>query len=543
MSIKHLLIKHFQSKVFLFSRWQKDHHRRILNLSLLLFISLHFFSYGCTQKEIIFRTTVNEIPENAHPLNVNYYSQILIRNIYEPLIREVGGRDVPVLADYWYQVSDSTYAIVLKENIRYSDGSFMTVNDVKHSIDMMYIYGRALIDLTIPIDVEIQNDLTLLIHTASPTFPLHLFHNMVIHKDVDAVLTDDISEIHLLNTVGTGEYELHEALSDKIILKKNVFHRDFKKNKKSPDVVELIYEPDIEQRYALFKENKVDFLSDVPLSAYNEVFNTSSFTTFSSDRTDVILLLSFDVLNAESPDTNLSYNPLLDKKVRYAIAHAIDMNSFVKNKLYGKAKLLSVPALPRSHGYPIHLENYRYDLEYSKSLMAEAGLSEGFEMKVRVMSGPLLCYISEYIKDSLKDINIDVTLDYKSTVEFDYSNTSAQPIAIISGFNLRNRASLYRAFESYMVVNNQTGNRTRTCAMNPKQREIINRIRNMNELDTNLPALRRELVDIVYDDLFILPLFQPYDVFILNKKVYTEYDSSYRFINFKTKTNKRLYIF
>ena len=74
-------------------------------------------------------------------------------------------------------------------------------------------------------------------------------------------------------------------------------------------------------------------------------------------------------------------NPLKDKRVRAAMAHAIDLNAIDKKIMRGAAVPSGLLIAPQINGHDADFNKpYAYDPEKSKALLAEAGYPEGFEL-------------------------------------------------------------------------------------------------------------------------------------------------------------------
>jgi len=81
-------------------------------------------------------------------------------------------------------------------------------------------------------------------------------------------------------------------------------------------------------------------------------------------------------------------SPLLDKRVRLAINHAIDNNAIVKNLFFGKAQVLQGQVLRKEQmGFDPDIKAYPFDLAKAKALLAEAGHPNGFEIDFKIPSG------------------------------------------------------------------------------------------------------------------------------------------------------------
>ena len=79
------------------------------------------------------------------------------------------------------------------------------------------------------------------------------------------------------------------------------------------------------------------------------------------------------------------FEPLTKKKVRQAINMAIDKQSIVDNIFMGTAIKAKNGIPPFMMGYNDAVEDYPYDPERAKALLAEAGYPDGFEVTLYIM--------------------------------------------------------------------------------------------------------------------------------------------------------------
>ncbi len=79
------------------------------------------------------------------------------------------------------------------------------------------------------------------------------------------------------------------------------------------------------------------------------------------------------------------FEPLTKKEVRQAINHAIDKKAIVDNIYMGRASVAKNGMPPLMMGYNDDVEDYAYDPEKSKRLLAEGGYPDGFEVTLYVM--------------------------------------------------------------------------------------------------------------------------------------------------------------
>lgn len=109
------------------------------------------------------------------------------------------------------------------------------------------------------------------------------------------------------------------------------------------------------------------------------------------------------------------YEPLTKKKVRQAINMAIDKQSIVDNLYLGTAIKATNGMPPFMLGYNDEIVDYPYDPEKAKTLLAEAGYPDGFEVTLYVMpvSRPYMFdppKIGEAIQSYLGAVGIKVNI-------------------------------------------------------------------------------------------------------------------------------------
>jgi peptide/nickel transport system substrate-binding protein len=107
------------------------------------------------------------------------------------------------------------------------------------------------------------------------------------------------------------------------------------------------------------------------------------------------------------------YEPLTKKEVRKAINMAIDKEAIVRDIYMGTASKAKNGMPPFMIGYNDEIEDYPYDPERAKELLAEAGYPDGFEVTLHVMpvSRPYMFdppKIGEAIQSYLAAVGIDV---------------------------------------------------------------------------------------------------------------------------------------
>lgn len=109
---------------------------------------------------------------------------------------------------------------------------------------------------------------------------------------------------------------------------------------------------------------------------------------------------------------NTKSEKLSDKRVRQAIAYAIDRDFITKALMRGVAQQQRGPIIESSPFFDASIPAYDVDLDKAKALMAEAGFADGMELSVDYIPGndEQQKNVAEYLKSQLKKIGIEVSV-------------------------------------------------------------------------------------------------------------------------------------
>ena len=139
---------------------------------------------------------------------------------------------------------------------------------------------------------------------------------------------------------------------------------------------------------------------------------------------DVTTINSYDNLQLEKrPSFNLGYvalnmekKPFNDLKVRQAMNMAIDKQALIDSFYSGFADISKNPVPPALWGFADEIEDYKYNVQEAKKLLAEAGYPDGFSVKLFAMSNPRPYMpqpqkIAEGIQSDLAKIGVKVEIE------------------------------------------------------------------------------------------------------------------------------------
>ena len=494
-------------------------YKRIM-IYLVVCIVLSMYLFSCTKKEVLFRFAVTNFPVSFDAmLEEDIFSSIVNGNIFETLVKEESRIVTPSLADYWYSPSDTLMVIKLSESVSFSDGALMTEYDVIASLNRAMNHPRNRFRVRIDSLSRVDD---FLIHLHIPKARereslMNFLASVPIYKacDIEAFGEDYFRQF----PIGTGEYFLYSSDEKKIILKKNKLHNNLKTNKKCPDTVEYILEPDIRRQFTLLKEKKVDFVLDIDYSDYQEASSIKRLQLIER-LSHYYILLTLNAMAETHPQINQVKNPLRETKVRQAIAHAIDMRTYIKENLSDKAHLLVTPSAIFYQHYPSYLDYYKYDLTLSKSLMKSAGFEQGFRMGLSATTGQYSAPLALFIKKSLQAINIDVDISFYEGTDIFNVLEKEPPASYVTIYGASTNAprKVTDVIDSYLNYQTNRNRRNYFELRQPRISELLARL-NSNDLDIEEEhSLRKELFQTVYDEAMVIPMFQPNVFHVINNK-------------------------
>lgn len=327
----------------------------------------------------------------------------VFKNVYSSLIYyDKEGKLIPQLAQSWHNDDNYHWTFKLRQDAKFSNGEDLTAEDVKWSLDSIHsnsdsMYQEYFSEIK---EVKIIDRNTVQFITANPMPYLisKLSYLMIVPKD-----TKDIT---FPNALGSGpfKYSKEETVEgEQLVLDRNEIYWGTKPKVKK--VIFKVYE-DEEQKIADFLAGKIDLLDVQQPEDLEKVKSAKIAKNLTMNDGSVFYVQPNMSDNYTDYITGVTENPFKDKRVRLAMWKAIDTAALVKEKMQGMA----VPAsqiIPKTvFGYDKDLKRPEYNLEEARSLMKEAGYENGFGVKFEIVT--VRQSIAEFIKEALKEINIDV---------------------------------------------------------------------------------------------------------------------------------------
>lgn len=194
--------------------------------------------------------------------------------------------------------------------------------------------------------------------------------------------------------------------------------------------------PDPTTATTALKDGQLDVLSNLPPNLFEEI----KATPFVSDRYNFFmpssLVNTFLYVNTRSPK-------LSDKKVRQALAYAIDVQELIESAYEGYGEPYTSPVHPSSSYYNKDLKVITYNPEKAEALLKEAGWNDSNNNGIadKMIDGEL----------------VEMSLEYKLTAGREISQTIAQLIkdqARRAGFEITLRAEEFNTLNQDLKTGN-----------------------------------------------------------------------------------------
>lgn len=317
----------------------------------------------------------------------------------------------PYLAESW-EVSEDGLKVTLNlvKNARFHDGEPITSSDVAFSVKVIqenHPFKAMFAPVT---SVDTPDEHTAILNLSQP----HPALMLAMSSQLMAIIPEHIygdgenPKTHprnLENVVGSGPFKLVEFKNgEHVVLERN---DDFFIEGR-PYLDRLIYRiiPDPSARAIALENGELQLYSFEQLPRINGRLAKVDSLTVTSQGYGAIGPIDWLAINTTK-------GPLADKRVRQAIAHAVDKNFIHKAIMQGTAANAKTGIHPDSPFYEPDVNDYELDLDKANALLDEAGYSmEGgkrFELTID-FGWPDVKPQVEYVRAALKKVGIEVTV-------------------------------------------------------------------------------------------------------------------------------------
>ncbi|KAF1021984.1 MAG: Glutathione-binding protein GsiB [Paracidovorax wautersii] len=437
----------------------------------------------------------------------------------------------PGLAESW--TSDgNTWTLKLRPNVKFSDGSPFTAEDVVFTYDRAPKVPNSPSSFKIYLQqvtkVEAIDPLTVRITTAQPypLLPNNLVGLPILSAKAAAGPAPEGKTTTELNAgnglVGTGPYKFASwKRGAEIVFERNPHYWGPK-----PAWDKVIYRPisNPAARVASLLSGDVDLIEDPPTDDLERLKKDSklSVVTKSSNR---VIYVALDQ-NGEQTSTLQDAggkNPLLDRRVRQALSLAIDRQALVDRIMGGvatpAAQLLPPPMFGTSKNL---VKAEKADPARAKQLLAEAGYPNGFSITLGTPNGRYIndSKVAQTVASMWSRIGVKTSVDATAPAVFFKNRDSYSYSAYLAGWGTAT-GEMSNTLTSLLVTPDKDkglGTTNRSRYSNPEMDKLVAQA-GLTMDDTQRAALLAKASEVAMADYAMLPIHYEHSVWAMKKDV------------------------
>ena len=297
----------------------------------------------------------------------------ILFNIYEGLVKpdEEGNLNDAVAESHSISEDGKVYTFKLRNGVKFHDGTTVTAEDVKYSIERCAGIngdGTPLVEAFSNVDkVEIPDESTIDIYLkeADTEFLAYL---------TVAIVPEHVEDLEA-DPVGTGPFHyVSRSPQENIVLEKFSDYWDTE-NQAYLDKVTFRIVKDSNAVVTNLKSGTLDMYARLSSTQTAQLAEDSDFTIYDGGMNLVQALY-----------LNNAVEPLNNVKVRQALCYAANRQEVLDMIADGKGTIIGSSMFPAFGKYyvPELSERYNQDIEKAKELLKEAGYPDGFELTITV---------------------------------------------------------------------------------------------------------------------------------------------------------------
>lgn len=344
----------------------------------------------------------SDVPNLVTSQNQGSASMILNSVLHRGLVQyDAEGEVVPALAEEWEEDAAQTFTFHLRDGLTFHDGSDLTSEDVKASLEHMVDPDNVakLYPAAKGIEsIETPDDTTVVVNLAAPDAAFISYM-----ADVSgAILPSEEVDSEGPTYVGAGPYKFvsYEKGTSFVVEKFDDFYIE---DEPHYDTIDFEIIPDQAARDNALLSGSVDMTSFVGWNSYDQVESAGNLALDATEGPFMYLIFN----TTES-------SPFANPKVREAVAWAVDRQAVVDAALGGVGKPLNGMPIPESSPYynEEQANHYEKDVDKAKELLAEAGYPDGFT--ARMLSSSQYAFHQDTaisVQNDLKAIGIELEMN------------------------------------------------------------------------------------------------------------------------------------
>jgi peptide/nickel transport system substrate-binding protein len=320
-----------------------------------------------------FTVAVGQEPSSMDPSLVGVGGDYtIVENYGEYLIQRIPNGDLkPALATSWKVSPDGKeIEFTLRKGVTFHSGDPLTMKDVLFSFERGQAKNQTIKTRLRFVDrLEVLDDYRFKIHFKAPDVAFIPNRGVMI---VSKAYYDRVGEEKFVrNPAGTGPYKFVAHVPGEYV---DIERFDeYWGEKPSVKEARFLFVAEDTTRVAKLKAGEVDMITTCPYPSVKDFQKSSSFKVIRLETNHPTPSIVFATRNTKVP--------WHDKRVRQAMAYAIDTHAIIENLYFGIPN--GWPFLASYElGYDPAMKNYPYDPKKARQLLAEAGYPKGFDVKL-----------------------------------------------------------------------------------------------------------------------------------------------------------------
>lgn len=366
-------------------------------------------------------------------------------NMYDGLVKATSDGDLmPAVAES-YEISDDAlcYTFTLRDGILFSDGSEVTAEDVKYSLERYAeVQGESSTFAAAVDSVVIDDESTISVYLTEA--------NSEFLAQLTVAIIPESNDDPAGNPIGTGPFKYASySAGQNLVLEKNEYYWG---DAAYLDQVEFKFIADVETAFTELQAGTINILN---------YLTTSQVDTLKSQYSDQYTIVEGSMNLVHAMFLNNEYGPLSDVRVRQALCYAVDRDAINQYLFGGSSEIIGSHMIPSlTTWYEEDAASvYSYDVEKAQELLAEAGYEDGFDLTITV-PGAYSQHVdtAQVIASQLEAVGINVTIEeveWSSWLEDTYYNREyeATVVSFDGDLNPGSWLSRYRSDSSKNICN------------------------------------------------------------------------------------------
>ncbi len=369
----------------------------------------------------------------------NLTNQVVNQITQGLLYFDYSGQLQPQLCSSWEAVDSTTYVYQIRDDVCFSDGSPMTMEDVLFSLNrhMDEDVASYLAWMYANVDsIEQTGDWEITVHLSVPDaawqYAFATTAGHIISKEYYEANAEQFGQPGV-GVIGTGPYVLDSWTTGSEI--KLTYNENYWDKENVPQFKNIDFKiiTDANTQATTLASGQADYMFDPPTEMLDTIREAENMNVEEVDGWTVLWM----AMNCQS-------GPFSDVNVRKAVAYALDKDSLyegvlTENGSYAKNGMPFSSALygSESESWTAYAEtavDEKNDIEKAKEYLAQSAYPDGFECSLYINQDSIYNSIAVYVQSALSQIGIDVTIETKSGDEMSniqFGSTRDYDLAIV----------------------------------------------------------------------------------------------------------------